>query len=192
MKFSVMQVSVMSGQLGDIFWDLAPWIAYDPGYDLGCNIYVANPTDTAKEYALMVRLSSGTTVVSEEVIPVFGHTWFNGDPGDFITLKGALRFTESNADLTVSLIERESGEATDTVATMLVATTTTSSLPPGWSTTPGTPGSSGTDWSSMMQMILPIMMLGMVAVALKPREEEKEKAALSAGEIKFLPAGRGE
>jgi hypothetical protein len=59
------------------------------------------------------------------------------DAGDFITLKGALRFTESNADLTVSLIERESGEATDTVATMLVATTTTSSLPPGWSTTPG-------------------------------------------------------
>ena len=192
MKFSVMQVSVMSGQLGDIFWDLAPWIAYDPGYDLGCNIYVANPTDIAREYALMVRLSSGTTVVSEEVIPVFGHTWFNVDPGDFITLKGALRFTESNADLTVSLIERESGEATDTVATMLVATTTTSSLPPGWSTTPGTPGSSGTDWSSMMQMILPIMMLGMVALALKPREEEKEKAALSAGEIKFLPAGRGE
>jgi hypothetical protein len=181
MKFSVMQVSVMSGQLGDIFWDLAPWIAYDPGYDLGCTIYVANPTDTVKEYALMVRLSSGTTVVSEEVIPVFGHTWFMVDPGDFITLKGALRFTESNADLTVSLIERESGEATDTVATRLVATTTTSSLPPGWSTTPGNTGSSGTDWSSMMHMMLPMIMLGLVAIGLKPREETKEKVVLTTG-----------
>jgi hypothetical protein len=192
MKFSVMQVSVMSGQLGDIFWDLAPWIAYDPGYDLGCNIYVANPTDTAREYALMVRLSSGTTVVSEEVIPVFGYTWFKVDPGDFITLKGALRFTESNADLTVSLIERENGEATDTVATRLVATTSTSSLPPGWSVTPGNTGSSGTDWSSMMQMVFPIMMLGMVAAASKPREEKKEKTEAPASEKRLLPAGRGE
>ena len=192
MKFSVMQVSVMSGLLGDIFWDLAPWIAYDPGYDLGCNIYVANPTDTAREYALMVRLSSGTTIVSEEVIPVFGYTWFKVDPGDFITLKGALRFSESNADLTVSLVERESEEETDTVATRLVATTSTSSLPPGWSGTPGTPGSSGTDWSSMMQMIFPIMMLGIVATAFKPREEKKEKAEAPTSERKLLPAGRGE
>jgi hypothetical protein len=192
MKFSVMQVSVMSGLLGDIFWDLAPWIAYDPGYDLGCNIYVANPTDTAREYALMVRLSSGTTVVSEEVIPVFGYTWFKVDPGDFITLKGALRFTESNADLTVSLIERESGEATDTVATRLVATTTTSSLPPGWSTTPGNTGSSGKDWSSMMLMMLPIMMFGIVSANLKPREDKKENAEAPASEKKLLPTGRGE
>ena len=53
MKFDVMQESVMAGQLGDIFWDLAPWITYAAGYDLGCNIFVANPTDTVKEYALM-------------------------------------------------------------------------------------------------------------------------------------------
>jgi len=192
MTFGVMQASVMSGQMGDIFWDLAPWIAYDPGYDLGCNIYVANPTDTAREYALMVRLYSGTTMLNEEVIPVFGYTWFKVEPSDFITLKGALRFTESNADLTVSLIERENGEATDTVATRLVATTSTSSLPPGWSTTPGNTGSSSTDWSSMMQMVFPIMMLGMVAAASKPREEKKEKTEAPASERKLLPAGRGE
>jgi hypothetical protein len=97
MKFSVMQVSVMAGSLGDIFWDLAPAIAYSPGYDIGCNIYVANTTDTAKEYALMARLSRDTTKLSEEALPVYGYTWFTVEPGDFVTLKGALRFSQSGA-----------------------------------------------------------------------------------------------
>ena len=174
MKFDVMQVSVMSGSLGDIFWDLAPWIVYTPGYDLGCNIYVANPTDTAKEYALMARLSRDTTVISEEALPVFGYTWFTVEPGDLVTLKGALRFNESNADLTVSLIERESGEVTDVVITLLVSETT-SALPPGWGGTPGTPGTTTTDWSSMLGTMMPMLMLGMFGMvmvsAFKPQKE---------------------
>ncbi|MDP2731469.1 MAG: hypothetical protein Q8O55_13470 [Dehalococcoidales bacterium] len=173
MNFDVMQASVMAGQLGDIFWDLAPWIVYDPGYDLGCNIYVANPTDTAKEYALMARLSSGTTVISEEALPVFGYTWFTVEPGDLVTLKGALRFNESNADLTVSLVERESGQVTDTVVTSLVAQTT-SALPPGWPGAPGT-GTTETTWSSMLGTMMPMFMIGvfgMVMVsAFKPQKE---------------------
>jgi hypothetical protein len=173
------QISVMSGNLGDIFWDLSPLIVYAPGFDLGCNIFVANPTDTAKEYALMARLSRNSTVVSEEALPVFGYTWFKVDPGDFITLKGALRFNESNADLTVSLIERESGEATDAVVTRLIANTT-NSLPPSW---PGTPGASGTDWSSMLSTMFPMLMfvmLGMVMVsAIRPGRETAK-----------LPSGR--
>ena len=56
MKFSVMQLSAMGGVKGDIFWDLAPWITYAAGYDLGCTIYVANPTDQQQEYALMAEL----------------------------------------------------------------------------------------------------------------------------------------
>lgn len=170
MNFDVMQANVMAGQLGDIFWDLAPWIVYAPGLDLGCNIYVANPTDTEKEYALLARLSHDTTVVSEEALPVFGYTWFKVDPGDFVTLKGALRFTESNADLTVSLIERETGDATDLVVTRLIAPTT-AALPPGW---PGTPTTTTTTWSSMLGLMTPVMMmamLGMVMVsAFKPKE----------------------
>jgi predicted membrane channel-forming protein YqfA (hemolysin III family) len=58
--------SVMSGELGDIFWDLAPYVVYSPGYDIGCNIYVANPTDQPQEYVLMAKLTNGTTVISEE------------------------------------------------------------------------------------------------------------------------------
>jgi len=181
MKFETMQSSVMSGGLGDIFWDIAPLIAYSPGFDLGCNLYVANPTDVEKEYALMAKLTRDTTTISEEAIPVFGYTWFKVDPGDFVTLKGALRFTESNADLTLSLIERETGEVTDAVATRLLAPTT-SALPPTWPGAPGT-GETGTDWSSMLSMMMPMLafvMLGMVMVsAVKPRKE-KEK----------LPSGR--
>jgi len=178
MNFDVMQVSVMAGQLGDIFWDLAPWIVYSPGYDLGCNIYVANPTDTVKEYALMARLSSGTTVISEEALPVFGHTWFTVEPGDLVTLKGALRFSESNADLTVSLIERESGEATDAVVTLLVPETT-SALPPGWG---GTPGTTTTDWSSMLGTMMPMFMLGMFGmVMVSAFRPQKEAVALPSG-----------
>ena len=178
MKFSVMQVSVMSGTLGDIFWDLAPLIAYAPGFDIGCNIYVANPTDRVKEYALMARLSRGATVVSEEALPVFGYTWFKVDPGDLVTLKGALRFTESNADLTLSLMERESGEATDAVATSLMALTT-SALPPAWPGAPGTTGGDGPTWSSILGMVMPLLMFGMLGMVMvssfKPRDEKAQQ-----------------
>jgi hypothetical protein len=189
MKFGVMQISVMAGQLGDIFWDLAPYIAYSPGFDIGCNIYVANPTDTAKEYALMATLSRDTTKISEEALPVFGYTWFTVDPGDFITLRGAIRFADTNAVLTVSLVEKETGQETDSVATTLVAPST-SALPPAW---PGTTTTT-TTWSSMLGMMMPMLMfviLGMVMVsAFKP---EKEKVAPPAREErKLLPPGRYE
>ena len=79
------QSTVMAGKLGDIFWDLPPWLTYTPGFDIGCSIYVANHSDAEKEYALMARLTRDTTVISEEALPVFGYTWFKVDPNDFIS-----------------------------------------------------------------------------------------------------------
>ncbi len=173
MKFEVMQVAVMAGKLGDIFWDLAPYMGYSPGFDIGCNIYVANPTDTAKEYALMARLSRDTTLISEEALPVYGYTWFKVEPGEFAILRGALRFSESNADLTVSLMEKETGQATDSVATRLIAPTAAGALPPAW---PGAPGAT-TDWSSTLGLMMPMLMFGMLGMvmvsAFKPKEEKK-------------------
>jgi len=168
-----MQSSVMAGSLGDIFWDLSPWIVYSAGLDIGCNIYVANPTDTVKEYALMARLSRDTTLLSEEALPVYGYTWFQVEPGDFAVLKGALRFAESGADLTVSLVERETGETIDSVVTTLVAPSTdTSALPPSW---PGTGGGTGASWTSILNAMMPALMcivFGIVMVsALKPEKE---------------------
>jgi hypothetical protein len=190
MKFEVMQISVMAGKLGDIFWDLAPYIVYSPGFDIGCNIYVANPTDTEKEYALMARLTRDSTLISEEALPVFGYTWFKVAPGDFITLKGALRFSDTNANLTVSLVERESQASTDSVATSLIAPTT-SALPPAW---PGTTTTT-TTWSSMLGMMMPMLMfgmLGMIMVSAVRPSEKREEVPVSRETRGLLPPGREE
>jgi hypothetical protein len=182
------QVSVMSGSVGDIFWDLPPWITYTPGFDLGCSIYVANPTGVEKEYALMARLSRESTIISEEALPVFGYAWFKVAPADFVRLRGALRFNESDADLSVLLVERETEEVTDSAATRLVAPQGTSALPPTW---PGAPGTTetGFNWNSLLSMMLPVMMLGIVAVVAKPQKDKVEsKAAIEPQ--KLLPEGR--
>jgi len=177
-------LSVMSGELGDIFWDLPPVVTYVAGLDLGCSIHVANPTDLAKEYALMAQLTRGETVINEEALPVFGYTWFKVEPGDSVKLNGALRFNESDADLAVLLVEKETQEVTDSVLTRLMQFAT-SALPP-W------PGSTntGTDWGSMLGMMLPVMMLGLVAVVMKPKPEKKESIPQVKEERKLLPAGR--
>jgi len=179
MKFNVMQISAMAGVKGDIFWDLAPWITYAAGYDLGCIIFVANPSDQEQEYALMAELSNGTTVISEEALPVFGYTKFTVDPGDFVELDGALRFSNSNAVLTVKLVDPSTGEVVDSVATVLIApSTSTSALPPAW---PGTSGTTTgtTDWSSMLSSMMPMLMFGMLGMvmvsAFKPRDEKTQQ-----------------
>jgi len=184
-------MTVMGSELGDIFWDLAPWITYEPGYDLGCSIYVANPSDTEKEYALMARLSRDTVIVSEEVLPVFGYTWFKVAPGDFIRLRGALRFDESDSELAILLIERETEEVADSVVTLLVSPSGAGALPPSWPGVPGAPGSSSADWSSLLFMMVPVMMLGTVVAAARPAKDEKKvEPAATTEERKLLPEGR--
>ena len=162
----------LSGSLGDIFWDLPSSVLYSPGMELGCTIYVANPTEQEKEYALMSRLSADGLLISEESVTVFGCAWFKVEPGDFIKLHGALEFDDSNAALEVLLIERESGEPADSVSAYLVSpeTALTTGWPIGW---PGgtTVAGTDTDWLGTMMMI---MMLGMVAgLIAAPKEEEK-------------------
>ena len=184
------EITVMGGELGNIFWDLPPWIVYTAGYDLGCTIYVANPTDTEKEYTLMSILSSNETVLSEEAVKVFGYAWFKVAPKDFVRLRGALRSDETDVVLSVLLVERETEEVADSVFTSLVAPSV-SALPPTWPGSTETPGATTYDWSSLMTMMFPIMMLGVVASAVKPAEE-KEEVAVAIGERKLLPPGRGE
>ena len=185
------EITVMGGELGNIFWDLPPWIVYAPGYDLGCTIYVANPTDTEKEYTLISRLSSNDTLISEEAVKVFGYAWFKVDPNDFIKLRGALRANESSAVLSVLLIERETEEMADAVSTSLVAPTV-SSLPPSWPGNPGTTAAAGFEWSSMLTMMFPFMMLGMMLPVLKPKQGKEEISVVAKEEKKQLTSGRQE
>ena len=172
--------------MGDIFWDLPGWLTYSAGYYLGCNIYVANQTGAEKEYALMSKMVRNGTALTEEALPVFGYTWFKVDPGDFITLKGAMRFNDSDADLTVQLIEKESGEVTDSVTTRLVSTTNTSALPPAW---PGSNGSSGGDWSSLLNTLLQFLMIGIIAMVMLKPQKEKVSVVSHAGQKEMLVQG---
>jgi len=180
-------LTVIGSEIGDIFWDLAPWITYEPGYDLGCSIYVANPSDIEKEYSLIARLAQASVIVSEEALPVFGLSWFKVAPGDFIRLKGALRFDDSDCELSVLLVERDTEEVVDSVVTVLISPETAGVLPPSW---PGTSTSTTSDMSMMMSMMLPIMMIGMIGAVARPG---KEKEAASEKEtVKMLPPGRRE
>ena len=180
-------LTVMGSEIGDIFWDLAPWLTYQPGYDLGCSIYVANTSDTEKEFSLIARLTQGSVVISEEALPVFGNSWFKVAPGDFVRLKGALRFDDSDCELSILLVERETEEITDSVVTVLVCAASAGALPPAW---PGTSTSTTSDMSMMMSMMLPIMMIGILGAVARPG---KEKEAVSEkATVKMLPPGRGE
>ena len=157
---------------GDVFWDLSPWIYYIAGTDLGFALYVANPTDTAKEYALISNLSQNGTVISEESIKVFGYAWFTVEGGDWVRLRGSLRLEETNCLLTIVLVEKDTEEVVDSVATYLQMPST-AALPPGWpiSTTPV----QTTDWTGIL---LPFMTLGlvgaMVTSMIKAPEERKQ------------------
>ena len=99
-------------------------------------------------------------------------------------------FDETDVVLSVILIERETEQITDSVSTSLVAPAV-SSLPPTWPGTPGTPGTTTFDWSSVLAMMFPIMMLGVVTSAAKPAEERKE-VRVTTEERKLLPPGREE
>ena len=190
------EITVMGGELGNIFWDLPSWNVYAAGYDLGCTIYVANPTDTEKEYTLMSRLSSNETVISEEAVKVFGFAWFKVDPKDFVRLRGALRSDESDVVLSVLLVERETEQIADSVSTSLVAPAV-SALPPTWPGAPGEPGATGFDLSSLMGMMLPLIMFGMMGMVLVPalrpgKEKKRIVAPVVEEERKLLPPGREE
>ena len=140
----------------------------------------------------MARLSREGVIISEEVLPVFGYTWFKVAPGDFVRLRGALRFDESDSELAILLVERETEAVTDAVVSLLVSPANASALPPSW---PGTGTSAGTsmDWGMMLAMMLPVMMIGTVVAATRPDRDEKKAEPITAREErKLLPEGRQE
>lgn len=172
-------MSDLSGTLGDIFWDLPAAVSYPAGSELGCTIYVANPTDVPRDYCLIARLYSDSTLVSEEAITVYGHTWFTVDAGDFVSLHGAMRFEDSDVLLSLDLIERETGEVANSVKTNLISTY---GVPANW---PTGPTIAGMDLSSLMMLIMMIV-IGTMAISNMSEEEEKPMETSSQ---KALPPG---
>ena len=174
-------LTTLDGALGDIFWDLPPWITFVAGAELGTTIYVANPSDDDRQYALMAKLASGGQVISEESIVVFGAAWFKVDAGDWQRLRGALRFEESDCELSVVLYEKAGGQAIDAVSTLLISPTAAAAAWPPW---PGAtaPGAPSYDWSSSFGSMIPLMMMGIMGVVLvsaltRPAEKKEISAA---------------
>ncbi|MCK9254009.1 MAG: hypothetical protein M0P55_14755, partial [Clostridiales bacterium] len=61
---------------------------------------------------------------------------------------------------------------------------------PTW---PGGTSIAGFDWSSLLYMMFPVMMLGTVVAAAKPKENEREPMPTTVTEErKLLPEGRQE
>ena len=91
---------------------------------------------------------------------------------DWVRLRGSLRLEETNCLLTIVLVEKDTEEVVDSVATYLQMPST-AALPPGWpiSTTPV----QTTDWTGIL---LPFMTLGlvgaMVTSMIKAPEERKQ------------------
>ncbi|MCX8126560.1 MAG: hypothetical protein N3E40_05430, partial [Dehalococcoidia bacterium] len=92
-----------------------------------------------------------------------------------------LRFSESNAELKISLIERETNEATDSVSTYLITPNAGGGgavLPPGWG------GGTAVSWNSMLNMMMPLVIVFMMGTMLG--------FALKSSSTKGLPPGRRE
>lgn len=133
--------------MGDIFWDLPARVAYAGQADLSCTISVANSSGVEREYSLVTRLSQGTTVLREEALLVDGQEWFSLGPGEFVRLHGSFRLAETNVTLMVKLMDRQTGEIVDRVATELVA-----------------PSQIGLDWNSILGMAAGVMVITMVGL----------------------------
>jgi hypothetical protein len=149
----------VADKLGDIFWDLGPVVAYVPGYDLGCTVYVANGTDSRKEYALISQLKRGEQLLLEEAVRVFGHAWFPVESGDFVRLRGSLCFNYTDAVFNLILLEKDTEQRTDYVSTQLVSPSGTT-FPP-W---PSVPSVWGSEWWPLLAGMLGLAVVGMVAV----------------------------
>ena len=112
----------MNIEKGRVFWDMPSQVEYVPGSDLACAFYVANPTSSVMRYSLCAELYYKALVLTKETIPVSDLDSFTVEPGDFITIRGVLKFNETNAELYVALVNANTGEIYDTVSTNLAYT----------------------------------------------------------------------
>jgi len=150
-------MTVLVGEYGDIFWTLHSSLVYAAGSEISARVYVANITDTEREYMIMATVSREETVLAEFPVTVDGRSWFTVEADSVVTLPGALKVSHTDAVLTLSLYERETGEITDSVSTALTGAGT-QALP----VLPGIPAAEGLDIGSLVMVVVMIMMMGMV------------------------------
>ena len=147
----------------NISWNLSPYLAYTPGYDIGCTIWVANFTDSPKECSLVARITEDSTLVSEETLLVSGETWFSVGPGVTLELPGKMSFSNTNVDLVLLLVDRESEEVLDSLTARLVSPVAI------W------PLSGPTTVELLIGSMIGIVLLGMVGAATRGLLKSPEK-----------------
>ena len=146
-------------------------MTYVAGSELPCAIEVANPDSEDHEYVLMTRLQKDSTVISEEAVRIDGGAYFSVEAGDKRRLSGVFSFNYADVILTLLLYIKGSEEVVDSVATSLISTETAGSLwPPGWPIGVTTGG-----WTSMFDMMMPLLMMVMLVGTLGSAFEEKEE-----------------
>ncbi len=148
-------------KLGDVFWDLPPMINYVPGYDIGCTIFVANHTNIAQEYMLLLSLHREGRPVEESTLRIHQYSWFTLEPGVFTRFYGSLAFEDTNLDLSVKLVEKNTEEPVDSVSTRLVMPTA-GAIPPTWPfpTAPTAPAAPGMDLNTLLMLSVATMLMG--------------------------------
>jgi len=180
-------------KLGDIFWDISPWMHYTPGKDIGCIIYVANPTTDLKEYTLVSSIYKDGVLLQHGTLQVYGYAWFPVEPEKFIRLHGSVSSDRTDVKLVVGLVERDTEQEVDSVSTLLVSPTRTDILPPPWSSDNDevtTRAPSFLDWLPTLMMLMMIMVISDMTSLMseqEKREKAKETKELGSGEdVKLL------
>jgi hypothetical protein len=166
------QQVVLSSSIGDIFWDLGPYVVYIPGSTMGATVYVANPSTSDREYSLIIRLyDADGQLISEEAHVVYGYAWFEVKAGQYVKIHSEFGFNYSDKIMNVVLVDRTTGDEIDNVTTYLV-------MPQASAIIPG--GSTITNWDSIMSIIMMIMTLGVVSSMITGGEDAEgaESAAI--------------
>jgi hypothetical protein len=154
--------------LGDVFWSLQPALVYVAGTEIPVTIYVANPTDEDREYALSARIQREGRTVIEYPIRIDDLVWFPVEKQNAIRLPGSLRLGYTDSALVLELYERQSNQVVDSVSAALTSAGT-QALPglPGLPPVP-TPTEPSTDmFSSIFTVMMVMVMMTMMTRVMK-------------------------
>jgi len=157
----------LAGEYGDLFWTLEPSLMYVAGTEIFVRIYVANVTDTDREYMLMAKIIRGDTELSEFLVKVDDKAWFEVEAESVVSLPCSLVVDYTDAALVLELYERSTSEITDSVVTGLYSAGT-QNLP----MLPGIPGAGvGFDLGSVMNLMLIMMVMVMMMKMITGKKE---------------------
>lgn len=156
----------LAGEYGDLFWNLQIALQYLAGSEIHCILYVANVTDTDREYMLMATASLAGAPLAEYPITVDGLSWFTVEAQSTVRLPGSIRIGYTDCILTLSLYEKESNAITDSVSVALTSYGPLLPEPPPLPTLPDLPYTGPVptapidDWMGIIMMVMVLMMVG--------------------------------